>query len=473
MGVIRNSPEASSKKKKSTTLQYLFELDSKNYHGTSTPYCSPDYNGNNKPCFESENEEILSAISTCNTFFTFTDPSESPSEQDLKRVKLNHLLSITKSPQKAVLEVADDRILSPLMSMLSANLFRPRPPPSSTSQVNTSELPDDFEELFSSPGPLWPHLQIVYDILLRLVLNLDPKLLRDYIDHQFLISLISLFQSEDPRERDSLKNVYHRIYARFTFYRSFMRKSMNDVFLQYVYETTEKHCGIGEMLEIWGSIINGFTVPLKDEHKLFLMRVLIPLHKTTGLQVYHRQLAYCVSQFVQKEPALGGVVVRGILKYWPVTNCQKEVLLIGELEELVENIDPDQFRKLALPLSTQITRCLNSFNSQVAERALYVWNNEHFVKMASSAIEEVFPVIVQGMERNLKLHWSKGVKQLTENVKVMLEEMDPDLYDKCLQDISLRESEACRAAIKRKERWEKIENAAEAKNHHHQFLQHH
>ncbi|KAK3193277.1 hypothetical protein Dsin_024587 [Dipteronia sinensis] len=459
MGVIRNAPEASSKKKKSTTLLYLFELESRSYHSTST--LSSPKNGKLLPSFESENDEILSAISICNTIFTFTDPSESPSEQDLKRVKLNQLLSFTKSLKKAL----DDRILSRMMSMLSANLFRPLPPPSNTSVI--SDLPDELEELFFSPGPLWPHLQIVYDILQRLVINLDPKILREYIDHRFLLKLVSLFQSEDPRERDSLKNVYHRIYARFTFYRSSMRKSMNDVFLHYVFET-EKHCGIGELLEIWGSIINGFTVPLKEEHKLFLMRVLIPLHKTKGMQVYHRQLAYCVSQFVQKEPAIGGVVVRGILKYWPITNCQKEILLIGELEELVENIDPDQFRKLALPLCTQITRCLNSCNSQVAERALYVWNNEQFVKMTSTAIEEVFPVIVQGMERNLKLHWSISVKQLTQNVKVMVEEMDPSLYYQCLQDINLCESEARRDESMRKERWEKIENAAAVKN---QFLQ--
>lgn len=58
---------------------------------------------------------------------------------------------------------------------------------------------------------------------------------------------------------------------------------MNDVFLPYTFEA-ERHCGIGELLEIWGSIINGFTIPLKEKHELFLMRVLIPLYKTKGMQ---------------------------------------------------------------------------------------------------------------------------------------------------------------------------------------------
>ncbi|GKV23986.1 hypothetical protein SLEP1_g33648 [Rubroshorea leprosula] len=453
MGVLSNSPRRKDSpkappKKKSTTLQYLFDLDSRNYNANrlSSPV--------RQSSLESEYEEMHSAISYCNCIFTFTDPWESPSQQDLKRQKLNQILSMVKSSKRSV----DEYLLPHLMIMISTNLFRPLPPPSNT--YNIIDLPDDEEQL-SSYSPAWPHLQIVYDILLGLVLNIEPKILRDYIDHHFLLNLLSLFQSEDPRERESLQNVFHRIYSRFTFYRLFMRKAMNDVFLHHTFET-ERHCGISDLLEIWGSIINGFAVPLKEEHKLFLMRVLIPLHKAKGLQLYHRQLSYCVCQFVQKEPALGGVVVRRILKYWPVTNCQKEVVLIGELEELVENIDPNHYRQLALPLCTRITRCLTSSNSQVAERALYVWNNEAFMKMVLEALEDVFPVLVEGMEKNLRMHWSKSVRQLTENVRAMLEEMAPNLYYKCLEDMDVRESEARREMMERKERWERIELAAAA-----------
>ena len=49
-------------------------------------------------------------------------------------------------------------------------------------------------------------------------------------------------------------------------------------FLRFIYET-EHFNGVGELLEILGSIINGFALPLKAEHKQFLVRVLIPLHK--------------------------------------------------------------------------------------------------------------------------------------------------------------------------------------------------
>lgn len=52
------------------------------------------------------------------------------------------------------------------------------------------------------------------------------------------------------------------------------------------------------------SIINGFSLPVKDEHKQFLLKVLMPLHKVKSLSVYHPQLAYCVVQFLEKDPSL-------------------------------------------------------------------------------------------------------------------------------------------------------------------------
>lgn len=43
------------------------------------------------------------------------------------------------------------------------------------------------------------------------------------------------------------------------------------------------------------SIINGFALPLKAEHKQFLMKVLIPLHTAKGLALFHAQ----VGKFLQ------------------------------------------------------------------------------------------------------------------------------------------------------------------------------
>jgi serine/threonine-protein phosphatase 2A regulatory subunit B' len=65
------------------------------------------------------------------------------------------------------------------------------------------------------------------------------------------------------------------------------------------------------------SIINGFALPLKEEHKVFLIKVLLPLHKAKTLSVYHPQLAYCIVQFLEKDPSLTQPVSQSLLRSLP------------------------------------------------------------------------------------------------------------------------------------------------------------
>ena len=61
--------------------------------------------------------------------------------------------------------------------------------------------------------------------------------------------LLELFDSEDPRERDFLKTTLHRIYGKFLSLRAYIRRSINNIFYSFVYDT-KRHNGIAELLEI-------------------------------------------------------------------------------------------------------------------------------------------------------------------------------------------------------------------------------
>lgn len=115
----------------------------------------------------------------------------------------------------------------------------------------------------------------MYEFLLRYVVSndTDAKVAKKYIDQHFVLKLLELFDSEDPRERDYLKTILHRVYGKFMVHRPFVRKAINNVFYRFIFET-EHHNGIAELLEILGSIINGFALPLKEEHKVCSSRLL-------------------------------------------------------------------------------------------------------------------------------------------------------------------------------------------------------
>lgn len=305
---------------------------------------------------------FIRKLGLCCYTFDFTDPSKNVKEKEIKRQTLLELVDyVTSGTGKFTEAVFED-----ITKMLVTNLFRTLPP---SSHENTGSDNFDPEEEEPTMEPAWPHLQIVYEFLLRYVVSseTDAKLAKRYIDHSFVLRLLDLFDSEDPREREYLKTILHRIYGKFMVHRPFIRKAINNIFYRFIFET-EKHNGIAELLEILGSIINGFALPLKEEHKLFLVRALIPLHKPKCVSMYHQQLSYCIIQFVEKDFKLADIVIRGLLKYWPVTNSQKEVLFLGELEEVLEATQAAEFQRCMVPLFRQIGRCLNSSHFQVNHR---------------------------------------------------------------------------------------------------------
>jgi serine/threonine-protein phosphatase 2A regulatory subunit B' len=85
------------------------------------------------------------------------------------------------------------------------------------------------------------------------------------LDRTFIKSFLELFDSEDPRERDYLKTILHRIYGKYMILRPEIKTQIMDLFL-VIMADAEAHNGLTELLEILSSITNGLTVPLKSEH---------------------------------------------------------------------------------------------------------------------------------------------------------------------------------------------------------------
>eukprot|EP00003_Mantamonas_plastica_P030271 TRINITY_DN742_c0_g1_i6.p1 TRINITY_DN742_c0_g1~~TRINITY_DN742_c0_g1_i6.p1 ORF type:complete len:342 (-),score=86.87 TRINITY_DN742_c0_g1_i6:23-1048(-) len=220
---------------------------------------------------------FIGKLEQCCILFDFTVDTD-PIGKEIKREMLQELIDFVREQT----EPASDKVLKYFVKMIDCNLFRALPPSFSANGVEYDPEEDD-----PTLEVAWPHVQKIYEFLLRFVESpmCDPNMAKVYINQHFINSLLELFDTEDPRERDYLKTVLHRIYGKFLVHRSYIRRSINTVFHTYIYET-ERHNGIAELLEILGSIINGFALPLKPEHIQFLEKSLIPLHKTKRITVY-------------------------------------------------------------------------------------------------------------------------------------------------------------------------------------------
>ncbi|XP_039220751.1 serine/threonine-protein phosphatase 2A 56 kDa regulatory subunit gamma isoform isoform X2 [Crotalus tigris] len=375
------------------------------------------------PLAEQEKLFIQKLRQCCVLFDFVSDPLSDLKWKEVKRAALSEMVEYITHNRNVITEP----IYPEVVHMFAVNMFRTLPPSS-----NPTGAEFDPEEDEPTLEAAWPHLQ-----------------------------LLELFDSEDPRERDFLKTTLHRIYGKFLGLRAYIRKQINNIFYRFIYET-EHHNGIAELLEILGSIINGFALPLKEEHKIFLLKVLLPLHKVKSLSVYHPQLAYCVVQFLEKDSTLTEPVVMALLKYWPKTHSPKEVMFLNELEEILDVIEPTEFVKVMEPLFRQLAKCVSSPHFQVAERALYYWNNEYIMSLISDNAAKILPIMFPSLYRNSKTHWNKTIHGLIYNALKLFMEMNQKLFDDCTQQFKAEKLKEKLKMKEREEAWVKIENLAKS-----------
>lgn len=393
-------------------------------------------------------------LSLCCVMFNYEDVNSDKRGKDLKRQTLLEMVDFinTSGGQKIFTEA----LMPDIMAMVSVNICRSLPP-----QTEDFDPEEDEPVLEAS----WPHLQVVYEFFLRFVVSgeVSAKVAKKYVDQKFCMQLVELFDSEDPRERDYLKTILHRIYGKFMSHRSFIRKSISNVFYRFVFET-ERHNGIGELLEILGSIINGFAMPLKREHLQFLCKALVPLHKPKCVSLYHQQLSYCITQYVEKDPGTSVPILRGIVRFWPWACSSKQVLFLNELEEILELIGHEQVQRVHDPLFKILSKCLGSQHFQVSERTLFLWNNEHLVNsgcLSRQHAELILPVIFGPLFRNSLGHWNTTVEGLAQNVIKLYMDYDINLFDKCSSNHTTNEEKEKLKKVDFLKKWEQIQSMAE------------
>ncbi|KRY88809.1 Serine/threonine-protein phosphatase 2A 56 kDa regulatory subunit alpha isoform [Trichinella pseudospiralis] len=397
---------------------------------------------------------FISKIRQCQVIFDFVDPVSSLKSKEVKRITLTEMIDFIGCSKGILTEP----LYPEVVTMVASNIFRTLPP-----KDNPDFDPEEDEPLLEAA---WPHLQLIYEFFLRFLESPDfqPAVGKRYIDQRFVLKLLDLFDSEDPRERDSLKTVLHRIYGKILGLRAFIRRQINHIFLRFIYET-EQFNGVGELLEILGSIINGFALPLKAEHKVFLEKVLLPLHKPKCFNLYHAQLAYCIVQFIEKDPSLTEKVITALIKYWPKTCSQKEVMFLNEIEEILDIIEPDQFKIVMQPLFRQFAKCVSSSHFQVADRALYLWNNEYILSLIEDNSEVIMPIMYQPLYLIAKEHWNAATVSLVYRVLKSFVEMNPALFEELTSSFKAERQKEKKKEKERDELWKQLEALCSRQRH--------
>lgn len=119
-----------------------------------------------------------------------------------------------------------------------------------------------------------------------------------------------------------------------------------------------------------------------------------------------------------------------------------------------------KFPSSSMLIDKIITFCIQHGFFQVAERTLFLWNNDHIVNLIAHNRQVILPIIFPALEKNSQGHWSQSVLNLTYNVRKMFVEMDEKLFLASHSQFKEEEVMLNMAAEKRKEAWKQLEHAA-------------
>jgi len=93
---------------------------------------------------------------------------------------------------------------------------------------------------------------------------------------------------------------------------------------------------------------------------------------------------------------------------------------------------------------------------QVAERILFLINNEHVVKMITENKKIIFEILLKSLLKNSKKHWNQSVQTMTLNVMKSLMEIDRTLFEDVSSKIQ-KEEDVLKKQKAIKSQWTQLE----------------
>ena len=118
--------------------------------------------------------------------------------------------------------------------------------------------------------------------------------------------------------------------------------------------------------------------------------------------------------------------------------------------------------------------------TQVAERALYFWNNEYFCNLVSDNVDVILPIMFAPLYENSKGHWNRSVDPvhltympiciltfprtihgMVYNAMKLFMEVNPQLFDECSHDYTEQQNNAEAVKQVRQAKWDRLAQLAE------------
>ena len=410
---------------------------------------------------KSEFDEILyQKLEQCLKVCNFKDFYKHLNGKAVKESYLNEILSYIKQPE--YYQMMTLRTHEMLFEMFNKNVVRVLPPVPDL--ISAPSMGDDIIDKYFEDS--WPHLEIVYNIFIEYLKSpsFNEKYLTRKITHSYVLQLVGMFKALDKRERTMLQLTIYAMYSRFIQKRDLFRFAMKQLLTEVHYDK-KFVAGIPEILNVLLSIIKGFSLPLKKEHVDFLFDTLLPLMSVIYLPSFYKGLINCILMYLSHDSTLLVKVFREMLRYWPTSDWQKEIIFLLLLRELLTGIIRPQFKEIMTELLHRIGKCTISDHYAVSESALKLWGIDNFIKYIRFYSTNAIPIILPYLYQAASNHWNNQIKGLANlSIRVCIQINIKIVDDICRNMGFVRNNQIRNEEQTKQDQWSIIKQTAQGKD---------
>ena len=354
-------------------------------------------------------------IEACNLMCDFTDPEADLNAKKTKTQALKEIINLTKTKDDII--KIDSTMIDAMFQMIEKNLFRGLP------LIPKKYLVYDEELLFSEI--IWPHLSLVYTILLQYqaAFPTDPHFTRD-----FVTKLINNCSSCDINEREQvLQFLINHTTANPGDMHMVMMK-LSNMCRNYIDGSANSFC-VTPALKYFINIIQIPTFQEFDYFSKIFGVSILPLLTCLHLATFVPFLDQLFDFMTTKDQTYATLILDFILRHWPISFPSKQLIYLHYITFILQKLTLKKFSVVAPRVFTFYAQCLTSKCHKVAEASLKVWGNVKIIPLILDNTRVIFPIIIDPLIRMMKYHWNPNTRAAALSAYKQIHDIDPFVFD--------------------------------------------
>ncbi|OHS95898.1 hypothetical protein TRFO_10312 [Tritrichomonas foetus] len=294
------------------------------------------------------------------------------------------------------------------ISMVVRNISRPFP-------NQKPAMPFDFDDVTQDMA--WPHLALVYEALLKLLMST----LTIKINHPtFIACLVSNSCSPDERERMAVRDNLKFLFAKCEDVRDQILRLVENQFLTGI-------CS-HQLLEFMLSVLDEVGRPLPDNLIKIYKESVLFLHSSPVFLTFYKAFFACVNRFVRCERSLLKPTIEFLVRHWPSSTVRKQLIFMSEMEGLTLNYFEDVTEDVAKMVFKKLSDLVNEPNIDIAETALNVLLGPALEEPLVNFPELAIKTMTQELMNSANKNWNEFVQEDSKLALQMLSDLNPKIF---------------------------------------------